>query len=81
MTRFKANPANRGKVLNTGVWRYTRHPNCFGDAAQWWGHYFVATAASVGFWTIGFPANRKRNCKRSQQETRAAPRRNGSAYE
>jgi steroid 5-alpha reductase family enzyme len=33
LARFKANPANKGKVLNTGVWRYTRHPNYFGDAA------------------------------------------------
>lgn len=55
MARFKANPANKGKVLNTGVWRYTRHPNYFGDAAQWWGYYLVAAAASGGFWTIFSP--------------------------
>ncbi len=55
MARFKANPANKGKVLNTGVWRYTRHPNYFGDAAQWWGYYLVAAAASGGFWTILSP--------------------------
>ena len=55
MARFKANPANKGKVLNTGVWRYTRHPNYFGDAAQWWGYYLVAAAASGGFWTISSP--------------------------
>ena len=51
LARFKANPANKGKVLNTGVWRYTRHPNYFGDAAQWWG-YYLAAAAAGGFWTI-----------------------------
>jgi steroid 5-alpha reductase family enzyme len=55
MARFKANPANKGKVLNTGVWRYTRHPNYFGDAAQWWGYYLVAAAVSGGFWTIFSP--------------------------
>ena len=36
LTRFKSNPDNKGKVLNTGFWRYTRHPNYFGDAAVWW---------------------------------------------
>jgi steroid 5-alpha reductase family enzyme len=54
MARFKANPANKGQVLNTGVWRYTRHPNYFGDAAQWWGYYLFA-AASGGWWTIFSP--------------------------
>jgi steroid 5-alpha reductase family enzyme len=55
MARFKANPANKGKVLNTGVWRYTRHPNYFGDATQWWAYYLVAAAASGGFWTVFSP--------------------------
>jgi steroid 5-alpha reductase family enzyme len=54
LARFRANPANKGKALNTGVWRYTRHPNYFGDAAQWWGYYLVALAAG-GFWTIYAP--------------------------
>jgi steroid 5-alpha reductase family enzyme len=54
MARFKADPANKGKVLDRGVWRYTRHPNYFGDAAQWWGFYLLA-AASGGFWTIYSP--------------------------
>ena len=53
--RFKANPANRGQVMNRGVWRYTRHPNYFGDATQWWAYYLVAAAASGGFWTIFSP--------------------------
>jgi len=54
LARFKANPANRGKVMNTGVWRYTRHPNYFGDATQWWAYYLIAAAAG-GFWTIFSP--------------------------
>lgn len=42
LRRFRANPANAGKVLNTGLWRYTRHPNYFGDACVWWGLYLIA---------------------------------------
>ena len=55
MARFKANPANRGKVLDRGVWRYTRHPNYFGDATQWWAYYLVAAATGTGAWTIFSP--------------------------
>jgi steroid 5-alpha reductase family enzyme len=55
LARFKANPHNKGKVLNRGVWRYTRHPNYFGDAAQWWGFYLLALAAG-GWWSIYAPA-------------------------
>jgi steroid 5-alpha reductase family enzyme len=55
LARFKADPANKGKVLNTGLWRYTRHPNYFGDSAQWWGYYLLA-AAGGGWWTIFSPA-------------------------
>lgn len=54
LARFKANPSNRGKIITSGVWRYTRHPNYFGDSAQWWGYYLVAAAAG-GFWTIFSP--------------------------
>ena len=45
LARFKANPANKGKVLNTGFWHYTRHPNYFGDAAVWCGYGFMSLAA------------------------------------
>jgi steroid 5-alpha reductase family enzyme len=38
LSRFKSNPGNKGKVLDKGFWRYTRHPNYFGDAAVWWGY-------------------------------------------
>jgi steroid 5-alpha reductase family enzyme len=54
LSRFKADPANRGLVLQTGVWRYTRHPNYFGDAAVWWGHFLVA-AAGGAWWTVVSP--------------------------
>jgi steroid 5-alpha reductase family enzyme len=54
LARFKAYPANKGKVMSQGVWRYTRHPNYFGDSAQWWGYYLIAAAAG-GVWTIWGP--------------------------
>lgn len=54
LAAFKANPANKGKVMDTGLWKYTRHPNYFGDATQWWGFYLIALAAG-GWWTIFSP--------------------------
>jgi steroid 5-alpha reductase family enzyme len=45
LARFKANPANKGKVLNTGFWHYTRHPNYFGDAAVWFGYALICLSA------------------------------------
>ena len=54
LMRFKANPANKGKLLTTGAWRYSRHPNYFGDAAQWWAFFLIALAAG-GWWTIISP--------------------------
>jgi len=54
LARFKADPANRGRVLDTGLWRYTRHPNYFGEATLWWGYYLIAAAAG-GWWTVFAP--------------------------
>jgi steroid 5-alpha reductase family enzyme len=51
---FKANPENKGKVLDTGLWRYSRHPNYFGECCIWWGFYLIA-AASGAWWTIAGP--------------------------
>ncbi|GAB3561838.1 DUF1295 domain-containing protein [Amycolatopsis endophytica] len=42
LQRFRADPASGGRVLDTGLWRYTRHPNYFGDACAWWGLYLLA---------------------------------------
>jgi steroid 5-alpha reductase family enzyme len=50
LVRFKADPANRGKVLDSGLWRYTRHPNYFGDACAWWGLWLIA--AETGPWGV-----------------------------
>ena len=54
LSRFKSDPANKGKILQNGVWRLSRHPNYFGDAAQWWGFFLIALAAG-GWWTIYSP--------------------------
>ena len=51
---FRANPAMKGKVLDTGLWRYTRHPNYFGDACVWWGIWLVA--AEGGQWPLNWVA-------------------------
>jgi len=51
LDRFKADPANRGRVMDHGLWRYTRHPNYFGDATVWWGLGLVAVGAgAVAAW-------------------------------
>ncbi len=54
LARFKADPANTGKLLTGGLWRYTRHPNYFGDAVQWWAFYIFALAAGA-WWTVLSP--------------------------
>ncbi|MDH3434462.1 MAG: DUF1295 domain-containing protein [Gammaproteobacteria bacterium] len=54
LARFKRNPENKGHVLDTGLWRYTRHPNYFGDFCIWWGFYLFAVAAG-GWWSIASP--------------------------
>ncbi len=54
LARFRGDPANDGKVLDTGLWRYTRHPNYFGNCCIWWGFYLFAAAAG-GWATIISP--------------------------
>lgn len=51
LARFNADPRNQGRVLDTGLWRYTRHPNYFGEACIWWAYYLFALAAGA-WWTI-----------------------------
>ena len=51
LSRFKADPANRGKVMDRGLWSLTRHPNYFGEFCVWWGFYLLALSAG-GWWTI-----------------------------
>jgi steroid 5-alpha reductase family enzyme len=45
LAKFKSISSNKGKVLNTGLWKYTRHPNYFGDSAVWWGYGLFCLAA------------------------------------
>jgi len=52
LARFKRDPANKGAVMDQGLWRYTRHPNYFGDACVWWGLAIVAAESGVGAWGI-----------------------------
>jgi steroid 5-alpha reductase family enzyme len=54
LQRFKADPNNAGKVMDQGLWRYTRHPNYFGDFCIWWSFYLFALAAG-GWWAIIAP--------------------------
>jgi steroid 5-alpha reductase family enzyme len=54
LRRFLGDPANRGRSMTRGLWRYTRHPNYFGDATQWWGFFLIAAAAG-GWWSLLSP--------------------------
>ena len=55
LARFKKDPANAGKVMDQGLWRYTRHPNYFGDAVLWWGIFLVAAARPANVLVILSP--------------------------
>lgn len=48
LARFKKDPGHRGRVMTTGLWRFSRHPNYFGEAAMWWGLFFIALALPGG---------------------------------
>jgi steroid 5-alpha reductase family enzyme len=54
LTRFIADPANQGRVMDRGLWRFSRHPNYFGEFCVWWGLYMLALPAGGG-WTIVSP--------------------------
>ncbi len=55
LLRFKQNPDNRGKILRTGLWSTTRHPNYFGEATLWWGVFFISLGAPYGWLAIISP--------------------------
>ena len=54
LSYFKRQPGNQGKVLDAGLWRYTRHPNYFGDFLVWWGFFLIAVDAG-GWWSFYGP--------------------------
>jgi steroid 5-alpha reductase family enzyme len=54
LSRFKRDPANAGKVFDRGLWRYTRHPNYFGEFCIWWGFWFMALGAGA-WWSVPGP--------------------------
>jgi len=51
LAQFKKDPKNKGQVLNTGFWKYTRHPNYFGDAAVWWS-FAIFSISAGNYWTF-----------------------------
>ena len=55
LARFKADPDQKGKVMNRGLWAFSRHPNYFGESLVWWGIFLIALATSAGWWTIISP--------------------------
>jgi steroid 5-alpha reductase family enzyme len=55
LERFKADPANRGQLMDRGLWRYTRHPNYFGDACVWWGIFAIGCGSWLGLATVVSP--------------------------
>lgn len=55
LAKFKANPANKGKVMNRGLWAYTRHPNYFGEFLIWWGFFLITLSTPGSWWTVISP--------------------------
>ena len=55
LKQFKAKSSSKGKLITTGLWRYTRHPNYFGEAVQWWGIFIMALSGNTRFWLIISP--------------------------
>lgn len=54
LSRFKKDPANADKVMDRGLWKYTRHPNYFGECCVWWGFYLLALSAGA-WWSLPGP--------------------------
>ena len=55
LAAFKSNPANKGKVMDRGLWAYTRHPNYFGECLMWWGIFLIAFSTPNSWWTVLSP--------------------------
>ncbi len=55
LSLFRKNPGNKGRIITTGLWQYSRHPNYFGEALLWWGIWLMAVPEVNGLFTIGSP--------------------------
>lgn len=55
LSRFKTKPENKGKIITHGLWKYTRHPNYFGETAMWWGIFLIALSVKNGWTAIVSP--------------------------
>jgi steroid 5-alpha reductase family enzyme len=55
LAKFKADPINKGRVMDRGLWSYTRHPNYFGEFLVWWGIYFITLSTPNSWWTVFSP--------------------------
>jgi steroid 5-alpha reductase family enzyme len=55
LARFKSKPRNKGKVMQNGLWAYSRHPNYFGECLVWWGFFVICLANPAGIWTLFSP--------------------------
>ncbi|HSA95128.1 MAG TPA: DUF1295 domain-containing protein [Acidobacteriota bacterium] len=55
LARFKRDPAKKGKIMDRGLWRYTRHPNYFGESLMWWGIFLIALDVRYGWTTVVSP--------------------------
>ena len=55
LARFRADPANKGRLMDRGLWRYTRHPNYFGDACMWWGLFAMSYGSLIQLVTVVSP--------------------------
>ena len=55
LARFKSDPANKGRVMDYGLWAYTRHPNYFGEFLVWWGIFLITLSTPNSWWTILSP--------------------------
>ena len=56
LRRFIGNPLNKGRIMMSGLWRFTRHPNYFGEVVLWWGIFLIALSVPGGWRTIVGPA-------------------------